>query len=197
MTSGLNAIPDWNYDGVLSAREGDDPVAGIRSPYAVSLVDLVERFGSTQRRRRLLRGLLDFRAELHKAGLVQGFQWVNGSFMENVEQNDGRPPNDIDLVTFFYIPEGHTSDTISQALGSLLNPAETKENFSVDAYFSQLNQIDLEIIIKRSTYWYSLWSHTRTEKWKGYLQIDLAADDHDGLAWALLDQMDNDGGGQE
>ena len=197
MTSGLNTILDWNYDGVLPAYDVDDPVEGIRSPYTVSLVDLVERFGNTQRRRRLLRGLLDFRAELHKAGLVQGFQWVNGSFMENVEQNDGRPPNDIDLVTFFYIPEGDTSDTIAQALGSLLDPVETKEKFSVDAYFSQLNQIDLEIIIKRSKYWYSLWSHTRTEKWKGYLQIDLAADDHDGLAWALLDQMDNDGGGQE
>ena len=29
-------------------------------------------------------------------------------------------------------------------------------------------------IIESSTYWYSLWSHTRDGQWKGYLQVELA-----------------------
>ena len=98
MDSSANAIPDWEYAGVLPANEPDDPTSEIRSPYTASLFDLVTRFGSTQPRRRLFRGLLNFRAELHGAGLIHGFQWVNGSFVENVEARDGRSPNDIDLV---------------------------------------------------------------------------------------------------
>ena len=195
MTSGLNAIPDWNYDGVLPASEGDDPAAGIRSPYIVSLVALVERFGNTQRRRGLLRGLLDFRAELHKAGVVQGFQWVNGSFMENVEQNDNRPPNDIDLVTFFHVPQGYTNETLAQAFPYTFNQIILKENFSVDAYFVTLNQNTQEKIINSSRYWHNLWSHTRGGIWKGYLQIDLINSD-DQQARLQLDQQDNGEGGQ-
>ena len=195
MTSGLNTIPDWNYEGVLSARKGDDPVAGIRSPYAVSLVDLVERFGSTPQRRLLLQGLLDFRAELHEAGLVQGFQWVNGSFMENVEQNDNRPPNDIDLVTFFHVPQGYTNETLAQAFPYIFGSVDLKEKFSVDAYFVALDQTTQESIIESSIYWYSLWSHTRGGIWKGYLQIDLNNSD-DQQARLLLDQQDDGEGGQ-
>lgn len=195
MTSGLNAILDWNYDGVLSAYDVDDPVEGIRSPYTVSLVDLVERFGNTRRRRRLLRGLLDFRAELHKAGVVQGFQWVDGSFMENVEQNDGRPPNDIDLVTFFHVPQGYTNETLAQAFPYIFGSVDMKEKFSVDAYFVALDQTTQESIIDSSVYWYSLWSHTRGGIWKGYLQIDLINSD-DQQARLQLDQQDNGAGGQ-
>ena len=195
MTSGLNTIPDWNYEGVLSARKGDDPVAGIRSPYAVSLVDLVERFGSTPQRRLLLQGLLDFRAELHEAGLVQGFQWVNGSFMENVEQNDNRPPNDIDLVTFFHVPQGYTNETLAQAFPYIFGSVDLKEKFSVDAYFVALDQTTQESIIEISIYWYSLWSHTRGGISKGYLQIDLNNSD-DQQARLLLDQQDDGEGGQ-
>lgn len=33
----------------------------------------------------MLDGLLRKRAALHAAGLIQGFQWLDGSFLEHVE----------------------------------------------------------------------------------------------------------------
>ncbi|WP_426763559.1 DUF6932 family protein [Hafnia paralvei] len=33
-------------------------------------------------------------------GLAEGFQWVDGSFTENVELIERRTPNDVDVVIF-------------------------------------------------------------------------------------------------
>ena len=93
----LNPIPDWDSSAVIPALDAEDPTSRGRSPYKASLLHVVRRFGVTRARRRLLRGLLDFRSELNGAGLVQGFQWLDGSFAENVELREGRDPGDIDL----------------------------------------------------------------------------------------------------
>ena len=195
MTSGPSIIPDWDYDGVLPANDTDDPTSAVRSPYTASLFELAERFGNTQPRRRLFRGLLNFRAELHEAGLIRGFQWVNGSFTENVEGRRGSPPNDIDVVTFLHIPEGYSVETFDHNFPSLFDKIRLQDNFAIDSYFVPLNQIPSEEIINISIYWYSLWSHTRDGRWKGYLQIDLAGDD-DEQARLQLDEMEGDEGGQ-
>ena len=47
-------------------------------------------------------GFLDFRALLHSLGINTGFQWLDGSFMENVELLEQRAPKDIDVVTLSY-----------------------------------------------------------------------------------------------
>ena len=190
-----NAIPDWDYDGVLPANDAHDQTSANRAPYAVSLIDLIVRFGDTQHRRSLLRGLLDFRGHLHRTGLIRGFQWINGSFVENVEERRSRPPNDIDLVTFFYIPDQFSAEDLLQIFPSLFDRASLKTGYAVDAYYVQLNQTTSEEIINESTYWYSLWSHTRGGKWKGYLQIDLAGYE-DPHAVLHLDQLDREEGGE-
>ena len=195
MNGGRDSIPAWDRDGLLPANDLDNPTSKIRSPYTVSLFDLAERFGNTEPRRRLLRGLLDFRAELHEAGLTQGFQWINGSFLEDVESRNARPPNDIDLVTFFYIPDGYTGQRLLEDFPSLSDRAALKNRYAVDSYYAQLNQVTSEEIIDSAKYWYSLWSHTRDGNWKGYLQIDLA-DADDKQARLQLDQRNGDGGGQ-
>ena len=179
---------------MMPANNPVDPVSGDRSPYAASLAGLVARFGHTQSRRLLLAGLLDFRAELHKAGLSQGFQWIDGSFLENIEQSpEGRPPDDIDVVTFFYIPDGHTVNTLANEFASLFDGDNVKETYSVDAYFAQLDEVTSEEIIREATYWYSLWSHTRDGRWKGYLQVSLSGEGDDD-ARAQLELMEQEGG---
>ena len=191
MTSDPSTIPDWDYDGVLPANDVEHPTSGVRSPYTVSLFEVVAHFGNTEPRRRLLRGLLDFRAELHKAGLIRGFQWIDGSFAENVEERDARSPNDIDVVTFLYIPNEYSGETLIRDFGSLFDRGSLKQAYAIDSYYVQLNQTTAEEIVNESTYWYSLWSHTRNGTWKGYLQIDLAGDD-DEQARLQLDQIDED-----
>ena len=86
----------------------DDPISDYRSPYSVSLTDCILRFGTTQARRAILDGFMEFRSALHSVNLTKGFQWVDGSFLENVEEIEKRDPHDIDLFNFCCLPEGVT-----------------------------------------------------------------------------------------
>ena len=162
-------------------------------PYAVDIPGLVKRFGDTTERRKLLTGLLKFRAELHQIGVVRGFQWIDGSFVEYIEQNQGRAPNDIDVVTFFYIPEGHTQISLLQSYRNIFD-GTPKRKSSIDAYFVPLDQVKMEEAISESIYWDGLWSHTRDGLRKGYVQVDLANTD-DENAKAELQRIAVEGGG--
>ena len=184
----ISPIPDWDASGILPASHEGDP----SSPYVASLFDVVARFGDTAARRRLLMGLLDFRVELHNAGLDQGFQWIDGSFVENIEGIEDRPPRDIDVVTFMRIPNQYTPEGLVQAFPRLFNHQGVKESYAIDSYFVPLNQVSPETIVSRSVYWNNLWSHNRDNVRKGYLQVDLARCE-DTAARIQLGQLDSAG----
>jgi len=168
------AIPNWNHQGVLPPINPVNPTSVERSPYAVSLTDFVLRFGTSSKRQSILAGFLQFRSALHAIRLVNGFQWVNGSFLEDIETIEKRNPGDIDAVTFFHLPTGQTQESLLRISPRLFKPSLTKADYHVDAYFVQLNGGAPEPLVQLSTYWYSIWSHRRNEQWKGYLQIDLS-----------------------
>ena len=193
MNPTVGSVPEWGFEGLIPAVNSAAPFPSQRSPYPISLVDLVVKFGITETRRRLLSGLLDYRGELHQAGVVRGFQWIDGSFLENVEKMEGRDPNDIDIVTFFRIPNGHTEQTLLNDFRHLFNKRELKNKYSIDAYYAVLNPDHLEAIVERSVYWYSLWSRTRGGSWKGYLQVELASDE-DNAAKSELERGASEGG---
>lgn len=88
-------IPAWNDERVLPPVTGRHPVSMERSPYRVSLIALVERFATSLHRCKLLQGLLAFRKGLHEAGIRRGFQWIDGSFSEDIESLEWRVPRDI------------------------------------------------------------------------------------------------------
>lgn len=178
------AIPAWTADGVLPAVHASQPVSPERSPYVVSLTDCVLRFGTTAERRAVLGGLLRYRAELHALGLVSGFQWLDGSFLEHVEVTERRPPNDIDVVTFYRLPAGLTQSALAAKAGAALDNAASKVLFSVDGYFAHLG-VEPERLARLSAYWYSVWSHRRNQLWKGFVQVDLAPS-QDAAASATL-----------
>ena len=187
-------VPDWDEDGIIPPVDPNDPASFNRSPYRTSLVDVVARFGSTQSRRELLSGLLDFRAALHGAGLTRGFQWIDGSFVEDVESSRGRAPGDIDVAAFVYLPEGHTEESFARAFPDFFNPSAMKWDFGIDAYLAAVNLNDLETIARRAAYWHDIWSHTREGLRKGYAQVDLDPRE-DEVARAALDAMMREDGG--
>ena len=168
-------LPKWTMAGVVPPVrpnvEGHDPD---RSPYQVGLDEVVEMFAITQERADILSGLFDYREALHNAGLVTGFQWLDGSFLENIEDLEGRPPNDIDVVTFFELPVGQTQTSLLPLTADLFDPDQTKQNFSVDAYPFEIGSSLNETAVRRTAYWYSMWSHRRDGVWKGFAQIDLS-----------------------
>ena len=180
------AIPEWNTLGLLPPIDPAQPSSIERSPYQVTLLDVVMRFATSTERRRVLHGFLDYRVALRNMGLVQGFQWLDGSFTEHVELLERRAPRDIDVVNFVHIPEEFAPSDEQMAL---LEHDAAKEKFSVDSYFVELNLLEPHAIVGISAYWYSMWSHRRNQAWKGYLQIDLNPEQDQG-ARDWLTQLD-------
>jgi hypothetical protein len=168
-----NGIPDWNAQGVLPHAGYDEPISAIRSPYIVLLDEVVLRFGSTQERLSLLDGFLQYRAELHAVGLVRGFQWIDGSFLEDVESLASRPPNDLDVVTFYRLPEGVKQADLAQLAPGLFDNLLVSQRLRVDAQVQCLD-VPSERIVAQAVYWYSMWSDRRDGTWKGFVQIDLS-----------------------
>jgi hypothetical protein len=173
-------IPKWNARGALPPIDLTNPISLYRSPYPVSMLELVVRLGTTHARRTILQGFLAYRAELHKAGLNTGFQWLDGSFTENLETTEQRAPNDIDVVSFL---EGSArlSDA-AIAANDIFDRGRAKAHYLVDGYFVELDELPPSEIVSWSAYWYSMWSHRRNQDWKGFLQVDLSpADDSRAL----------------
>lgn len=185
-----DSIPQWTSQGMLPPTA---PTALDRSPYHASLTDLVLRYATSTERNALLQGFLSFREALHASGLDQGFQWVDGSFLENIELIEERGPHDIDVVTFYYSPNGQAQEDLVRHAPLLFDRVHTKEVYRVDAYFVELNGRAPEPLVDETVYWYSLWSHSRNGQWKGYVQLDLSSAD-DQAAQANLGKAANQGG---
>jgi hypothetical protein len=164
-----------------------NPTAPQRSPYSISMLDLVMRFATTPARHRILSGFVHYRAALQAIGLVSGMQWLDGSFMEQIELLGQRPPRDLDVVTFLHTPPGFALDPSNTGV---FDHDEAKARFHVDSYFVELDELPARAIVAQSAYWYSLWSHRRNGAWKGFLEVDLApASDPLALQW--LDRYDS------
>lgn len=168
MTPDDGEVVMWNIHGVISPITDD--VSIDRSPYEISMLDFVKKFSFSNERVAILRGFLYYRKLLYSLGITAGFQWVNGSFVENVETLRGRPPNDIDVVSFIAEPENPLPD-------ELFDNSYIKQQYQVDSYFVDLNGNPQELV-KLTAYWYSMWSHQReTQTWKGFFHIPLSIQD--------------------
>ncbi|HVY06857.1 MAG TPA: hypothetical protein VHB46_12855 [Burkholderiales bacterium] len=182
-------IPPFNISGVLPPFVGSTPAASPSNmcPYTVTMLELVRRFCTTPERAKLLRGLIGFREALAAAGIVTGYQWIDGSFCEEVERLESRPPGDIDVVTTFARPASHKSDAAWQAFFSanpnLFDIALIKATWGCHAFFLDADY-PLGYTIKQVTYWFGLFTHQRnTFLWKGLVQVNLASDDAAALAF--------------
>jgi hypothetical protein len=122
-------------------------------------------------------------------GFAEGFQWLDGSFVEACEVVKGRPPGDIDVVSVVRRPAAVAADLawrqfVAAHRGTLFNPDHCKATYSCDAYFIDLN-IPPPTVSEQTAYWFGLFSHQRdTFRWKGMVQVDLQCDD-DGAMQVL------------
>jgi hypothetical protein len=176
------AIPPYTQSGVLPPfRPGATPTArGMMAPYKVSLVDVAKKFATSEQRIKILKGLIAYRKALRLEGISTGFQWLDGSFVEDSEQNRGRPPSEVDVITFSYRPEKLQSDDEWRAFINsrphLFNPEESKRQFLCDAYFVDMKAHPINLI-NQTKYWFGLFSHQRdTLLWKGMLEVSICDD---------------------
>jgi len=154
------------------------------SPYMATATEVVAILGRTDGRKDILRGWLRHRADLRAAGFDRGFQWLDGSFVEEKE------PRDLDVVSFFYRPAGIADGTaLARLLGAnagLFVRPRVKLEYHLD-----LLPVDLEGspegLVGLTRYYLGLFSHRRDDYvWKGMLQVRLEDEADDAAALALL-----------
>jgi hypothetical protein len=191
-------IPSFNASMVLPPFVGDSPgLPAMMSPYKNTIASFVKRFATSAERTVLLKGLLSYREALRGAGIIDGFQWIDGSFVEDVERLRKRAPADIDLVTFASRPAAVDGPDVMEWLashGPLFDQEFTKKNFYCDAYFVDLRK-DGILIVDETRYWFGLFSHQReTSLWKGMIELPMNSDDAQALDFLDNLQFDAVGG---
>ncbi len=185
-------IPAWNISAVLPPiRPGAQGHSPDRSPYTATISEVVERFATSPERIQILRGLLNYRAELRQRGIQNGFQWLDGSFLENKEILEGESPHDVDVVTFFHLPPGIDEATFAPQILDLFDVSNTKSRYHVDAYPHVLGKNMGGSEVRSVSYWYSMWSHRRNGVWKGFVQVDISAAEDD-IAAVLMTQKEQE-----
>ena len=170
-----------SFDGILNVLPphlGDPRAATDLSPYACTMMELCERFALSPARKAILLGFLNLRKELRNLG-VQGFQWLDGSFVEDIETQERREPSDIDVVTFVAKQNDLTEfKNLITPKPDLWKRCNCKAAYHVDPFFVPLCS-QPEAIVENTRYWYGLFSHRRDRTWKGMLRIEIASQSDD------------------
>lgn len=182
-------IPSFDNRHLLPPFTGSTvtQLAG-RSPYSTTVGEIGASLALTNDRKALLWGLLQFRADLRSLGFTDGFQWVDGSFVENIEASSGRPPNDIDIISFLNRPAQYSNNqswAVFLSSTPTFNNKHVKTAYKCDTYFADLS-LPPKNVVDNAAYWLSLFSHQRgTQHWKGILsiQIDTPVEDAQMLAY--------------
>lgn len=180
------SLPPHRPDGTLPPHTGSQEHFGPLDlgPYRITLVELVDTFAISENRRAILKGFFDYRAELRKFSVSNGFQWLGGSFVDF-----GREPKDLDLVTFFVRPnawrDGARMKRDLASAPDLFDPKKSKVKNRVDGYF--VDVLHRVALIRWSYHWHFLYGHDRDLKSKGFIEVPLQSPDDDAAARALLE----------
>lgn len=189
----MSPVPAFDPRGLMPPYIGSDATTPDRSPYDVRITEIVMELGTTPFRKRLLQGLLNYRRLLGTLGYTHGLQFIDGSFVENVEARESRSPGDIDIFSFLVRPTKYQTDPqLWQNTGyqewatEIVDRGKNKSRFGLDTYAIAIDQQSPLNVINETVYWYSLFSHKRiSHDWKGFLRVSLNAAD-DQSAEALL-----------
>lgn len=180
-------IPPFTINGVLPPYVGPDGPGGAAedmSPYVSTGLEIVSTLASTNERRDILRGWLRYRADLRAIGFERGFQWLDGSFVEDKE------PRDLDVVSFLYRPPGISDPTqllmVMRANAKLFVRNLVKAEYKLDAFPIDLDGSP-EALVSSARYFLGLFSHRRGDDvWKGMLQVRFEDVGDDAAALATL-----------
>jgi hypothetical protein len=175
-------IPPFNQQQLLPLFVGALTLMAGHSPFITTKGAVVDRFATSPVRCAILGGLLDYRAALRAAGMVEGYPWLAGSFVEG----QVTAPNDVDVVTF-HLLDPAADDRFAVNHPMLVEAPQTRSRHKVDAQFVSLRASRPWTPVRDSTFWFGLFSHQRTtQRWKGLLQVQLDTPSEDEAARTLL-----------
>lgn len=170
-------IPPYEGTGLLPPYISDPTHAQNHSPYRCSVLDIAQQLCASDPRQHLFQGFLSYRKMLRGLGIVNGFQWVDGSFTEQIEAIEGRDPNDIDIVTFFHRPALVADDAAWQgfvrANAAVFDVSAMKVQYHCHVHYLDLQQ-PASWAVEVTRFFNALFSHRRvTRAWKGMLRVEL------------------------
>lgn len=170
-------IPPFNHNNVLPPYQGVNPVEpGCLSPYRSDILEFCQYFAKSPERIAILKGYVEFRLKCLKYGVQCGYQWIDGSFVENVEISQNRAPHDIDVVTMFALQDVNQQMVIANNFPAFVNPRLSKEQYMVDHYPCLVNVKPFGTI-ESVKYWNQLFGHNRAGVWKGMVELPLYNND--------------------
>lgn len=165
-------IPDFSHNHVIPPHLGNPTQKQEVSPYMCNIVEFCNFFATNTERIDILKGFVRFRILMIENGIINGYQWIDGSFSENIEESEGRTPNDIDVVTFGRGLTKEFYSVIATKFPEFIYPSKSKEKFKVDHYAVPYD-MDPEFTVEYTRYWCQLFSHNRNGVWKGMLKLPL------------------------
>lgn len=181
-------IPAFDHNFVLPPHLGNPTALDQISPYKCTTLDLCKTFAISADRIEILKGFLRFREQLTKLGLVNGFQWLDGSFLEDVETRENRPPNDLDMVTVYWGYNLAFQQQLIVDFPDFVDVRLSKSNYKLDHYPFDAQHSPINTV-EYTRYWIQLFSHNRDAVWKGMLHVELNTPNEDQEALIFLNSI--------
>lgn len=181
-------IPNFDHNHVLPPHLGNPTDRSHLSPYPCSILELCHRFSTSNNRVQILKSFILFRQRMNTLGIIYGFQWLDGSFLENIEISEGRPPRDLDVVTFFGGLSISEQTNIRASFPEFAHPGLAKRNFFLDHYPVDYS-FNPDVTVEQTRYWLQLFTHNRVGVWKGILRLSLNTPIDDQHALDYLNSM--------
>lgn len=175
-------IPYFNHNNVLPPHKSSPVNKDDISPYSCTILELCYHFSTSKIRIEILKKFILFRQRMNTFQITDGFQWVDGSFVENIEVSENRDPSDLDVVTFCRGLDPNKISDIHNKFPEFIDFNLSKQNYSVDHYPVDYCY-DPDITVELTKYWLQLFTHNRIGIWKGILKLSLNTpnDDNDAL----------------
>lgn len=181
-------IPNFDHNNVLPPHLGNPTKSAHLSPYLCSSFEFCQHFATSRERIGILNSFVLFRLRMNEHGIIDGFQWIDGSFTENIELTLQRPPNDIDVVTFYRNLTSVQGLDIQTNFKEFISPALSKANYKLDHYPVDFGY-DPVVTVEQTRYWLQLFSHNRDSVWKGMLRLELNTPAVDQIALDYLNSL--------
>jgi len=166
-------IPDFDHNNVLPPHLGNPTVKEHLSPYFATTLELVQKYSTSKERIDILRKFISFRERMIANNIVHGFQWLDGSFLQNIEKSEIRAPNDLDLVTFYKGLSEVELRRVRAEFPEFVSSELSKRNYMLDHYGVDY-AFSPDVTVEQTRYWLQLFSHRRVDMvWKGMLRVEL------------------------
>lgn len=166
------SIPPFDHNNVLPPHLGNPTDPTHLSPYSCTILELCHQFSTSANRIQILKNFIVFRQKMNFFGIIYGFQWLDGSFMENIEASERRPPSDLDVVTFYGGLSMDYQNNIKVNFPEFSNPTLAKDIFLLDHYGVDYS-FNPDVTVEQTRYWVQLFTHNRFGIWKGILKLSL------------------------